>query len=471
MEARFNMVIEQIFIDGTDKTKKIASCEEEENKYIIRYKSGSTLYSFSKEKNRVVIKKKEVGPFKAFTQIANSIKIGNEFSALGKYYEKITIEQNSLLHKYLNGTPFDKFNDDKSLIFPFRFNLSQLDATKKVFENELSIIQGPPGTGKTQTILNIIANIMIRGENVAIVSNNNAAVDNVKDKLIEDGYDFIFALLGNKDNQEAFFENQILKRHFTNKELDKDELEKLKNELIESSNQLELLMKKDRQKRIITEQLNALKLEKRYYDNAHDIPNLNNRHISFITLGHEKIIDFLVDHRIMITKKEKLTFKNKFKLLMKYGIYRFKYLQKKEFEVITRFQKIYYDLKIKDLENELDECIRKLEDSKFNKLADKHYQLSLKIFEHYLSQRFKEKKTYTIDSYKQNFRSFTNDYPVILSTAYSVTYSIANDFMFDYVIVDEASTLDLVKAVLPLSCAKKIVIVGDQKQLPHIPEN
>ena len=42
--------------------------------------------------------------------------------------------------------------------------------------------------------------------------------------------------------------------------------------------------------------------------------------------------------------------------------------------------------------------------------------------------------------------------------------------MFDYVIIDEASTLDLVKAVLPLSCAKKSVIVGDQKQLPHIPE-
>jgi len=40
--------------------------------------------------------------------------------------------------------------------------------------------------------------------------------------------------------------------------------------------------------------------------------------------------------------------------------------------------------------------------------------------------------------------------------------------MFDYVIVDEASTLDLVQAVLPFSCAKKIIIVGDQKQLPHI---
>lgn len=471
MEARFNMVIEEIFIDGIDKTKEIASYEEEEDKYIIKYKSSDTLYPFSKEKNRVIIKKKSVGPFTVFAQIANSIKVSDDFSALGKYYENITIEENLLLHKYLNGTPFEIFDDDKPLVFPFRFNKSQLDATRKVFKNELSIIQGPPGTGKTQTILNIIANIMIRGENVAIVSNNNAAVDNVKDKLIKYGYDFIFALLGSKDNQKAFIDNQAKETvDLSSKKLDEENLEKLKRELIDYSSKLELLMEQDRQKRIITEQLNSLKLEKKYYNNAHDIKNLDNRHISFITLGQEKIINFLVDHQIMITEKEKLTFRNKFKLFVRYGVYRFKYLQEKDYEVITRYQQIYYDLKIKELESKLEECEKILENQKFDDLAEKHYKVSLKIFDHYLSQRFKKKENYTLDSYKTNFSSFINDYPVILSTAYSVTYSVAKNFVFDYVIVDEASTLDLVKAVLPLSCAKKIVIVGDQKQLPHIPE-
>jgi KaiC/GvpD/RAD55 family RecA-like ATPase len=32
------------------------------------------------------------------------------------------------------------------------------------FENQISVVQGPPGTGKTQTILNIIANILVRGK-------------------------------------------------------------------------------------------------------------------------------------------------------------------------------------------------------------------------------------------------------------------------------------------------------------------
>lgn len=46
-------------------------------------------------------------------------------------------------------------------------------------ENQISVIQGPPGTGKTQTILNIIANILMQGETVQIVSNNNSATENV----------------------------------------------------------------------------------------------------------------------------------------------------------------------------------------------------------------------------------------------------------------------------------------------------
>lgn len=229
-------------------------------------------------------------------------------------------------------------------------------------------------------------------------------------------------------------------------------------------------MKKDRKKRIITEQLNLLRLEKKYYNNAHDIKDLDNKHISFITLGYEKVINFLVDYQIMITENDKLTLRNKFKLLVKYGIYKFKYLQEKDYEVIILFKQIYYDLKIKELEDNLAECEKTLRAQRFDKIADKHYQLSQEIFNHYLSQRFKKKKKYTIDSYKKDFNSFIKDYPVILSTAYSVTYSISKDFIFDYVIIDEASTLDLVKAVLPLSCAKKIVIVGDQKQLPHIPE-
>lgn len=60
-------------------------------------------------------------------------------------------------------------------IFPFGCNNSQYNAVKNAMENQISVIQGPPGTGKTQTILNIIANILMQDKTVQIVSNNNSA--------------------------------------------------------------------------------------------------------------------------------------------------------------------------------------------------------------------------------------------------------------------------------------------------------
>lgn len=70
------------------------------------------------------------------------------------------------------------------MIYPFRFNLSQKKAMENIYKSNISVIQGPPGTGKTQTILNIIVNLAImQNKTVAVVSNNNEAVKNVKDKL------------------------------------------------------------------------------------------------------------------------------------------------------------------------------------------------------------------------------------------------------------------------------------------------
>ena len=40
--------------------------------------------------------------------------------------------------------------------------------------------------------------------------------------------------------------------------------------------------------------------------------------------------------------------------------------------------------------------------------------------------------------------------------------------MLDYVIIDEASQVDLITAVLALSCCRNVIIVGDMKQLPQI---
>ena len=95
-------------------------------------------------------------------------------------------------------------------IFPFGCNNSQYKAVKSAMENQISVIQGPPGTGKTQTILNIIANILMQGKTVQIVSNNNSATENVYKKLSSPKYNlgFVAATLGSSKNKKIFIEQQ-----------------------------------------------------------------------------------------------------------------------------------------------------------------------------------------------------------------------------------------------------------------------
>lgn len=122
------------------------------------------------------------------------------------------VNADSVLGTYVNQAPIIQFEPNtEPIIFPFRFNLSQKTALEQVLCNQISIIEGPPGTGKTQTILNILANLAImRGNTVAVVSGNNAAVQNVKDKLEKAGYGFIVADLGNNKKKTSFSKSSSL---------------------------------------------------------------------------------------------------------------------------------------------------------------------------------------------------------------------------------------------------------------------
>lgn len=110
-------------------------------------------------------------------------------------------------------------------IHPFGTNKAQMQAVENVFQNNFSIIQGPPGTGKTNTILNIISNVINANKTVAVVSNNNTAVDNIEDKLKESNQNFFTARLGKKDLINDFFKNQYdFKTNFCIKYLEENKL-------------------------------------------------------------------------------------------------------------------------------------------------------------------------------------------------------------------------------------------------------
>ena len=71
-------------------------------------------------------------------------------------------------------------------------------------------------------------------------------------------------------------------------------------------------------------------------------------------------------------------------------------------------------------------------------------------------------------NYKSKFSQFLKHHPVVLSSTLSLPTSIPSDHLFDYVIIDEASQVDVITASVCFACAQNAVVVGDSMQLPHI---
>ena len=114
----------------------------------------------------------------------------------------------SALEAFLAGTSSTKTGASDRLIMPFPSNIDQRNAIRAALTHQLSIIDGPPGTGKTQTILNLIASLVAQGKTVGVVAGANSAVDNVVDKLTEEGYGFLVANLGKTKRVKEFHQRE-----------------------------------------------------------------------------------------------------------------------------------------------------------------------------------------------------------------------------------------------------------------------
>ena len=145
---------------------------------------------------------------KYLVAISNCANRGDgQDSFLSRELESIAfISDETVFADYSLGKTIEPVKNQEVLVFPFGLNKSQKIAVEKAMTNKITIIQGPPGTGKTQTILNIIANVVHQNMNVAVVSGNNSATQNVYEKLEKNGYGFLAAPLGNKENQKTFFD-------------------------------------------------------------------------------------------------------------------------------------------------------------------------------------------------------------------------------------------------------------------------
>lgn len=416
--------------------------------------------------------------FKYLKQLSEKVGVSNEDedSFLSKQYDELAnyIGTSSVLSKYLNPVTFNDPHQRQQIpIFPFGFNLSQKAATEKAFSEQISVIEGPPGTGKTQTILNIIANAIINGKTVAVVSNNNSATANVFEKLQKYDVDFMAAYLGNKENKEKFFAEQTrIYPDMSNWEMDINDYYALNKSLKTRGKKLEEMLEVKNKAAILKQKLSGFSVEREHFNNYYN--ETEGQVIPYRSLSDHSsavVMKLWINYQMMAENNNDAPLLYKLKNLLRYGIVSFSFYKNSNEQVIAFLQKLYYEKRTKELNEEILALTRMLESYQFDKAIVEYSENSMKLFKAKLAERFskhKERKLFAKGSLRKDFESFIKDYPVILSTTHSLRTCASPNYLFDYVIIDEASQVDIVTGALVLSSARNVVIVGDLKQLPNV---
>ncbi len=377
--------------------------------------------------------------------------------------DAILPSKESALHAYCSGL-VGGLRGNEALIYPFGVNDSQLRAVEQAFTSQISMIEGPPGTGKTQTILNIVANALIHGKTLAIVSNNNAAVANVYEKLAHAGLDHVVAQLGSRENQARFFVNLPQMPELGSG------VAPTMAAIQASLARLKHLLRAHNDAAQLRTDIDELGIERRYLlewrreSGLEQSPPLQHYRLSpRMTADLMAYLTFLSDKRVRL--------RDRLELLLRFRIFRvspFK-SQQNRLSFFHALQLNYYDTVLKEKEAALSACLRVLESGGFAELLAELTSASMSYLKHHLHRRIESGQIFDQTNFKAHFESFLKRFPVIGSGTHSILNSLAKGAILDYIIIDEASQQDIVPGILALGCARNLVVVGDCKQLPHIP--
>lgn len=427
--------------------------------YIMKHNNYEVMMSTDIKSNEILKYFRDVASERADHATSESIINAENIKM---QFDKIVAYKGTALNSYLTKKVVNRVKL-KHLIFPFGINESQFKAVTRAFESQISVIEGPPGTGKTQTILNIIANIIVNGKTCAIVSNNNSAVENVYEKLEKVNLDFLIAKLGK--NRIKFFASMKYQKP-----------EKCEHVNIESIDlvltTLQKYLKVKNECAQITSEIGEIEIEKKYLQKWYDEASFEDTNINMKRMSSTRTIELLTYLRAL--SDNSLTFLNRVKLFVKYGIFKSDFLVScdQRLSYIFKLQLLFYEINLNEKKIKRDKLEKTLANINYDSVIDDLKKKSFNYLNNYISSNMPLKlDRFTEKNYRNCFGKFTKAFPILGCSTHSLLNSIADGAMLDYVIIDEASMQDLVPGILCLSCAQNVVIVGDRKQLPHIAQS
>ena len=361
----------------------------------------------------------------------------------------------------------------------FRINQTDISQEKAIIGalQDSACIWGPPGTGKSQTICNIIANLLANNKKVIITSEKKAALDVIKERCGTLAKYMCFSLVTKDIKKADFYEpfQQLLDRIVDTTEsispephptITNFQLDYLQLILQIKKENLDALTKTWKYKEQFPLIMQVLASNYKILHNSAHLQDISHceSYLHWLRNSNIKKKFFRYPHAVNLLKK----------FYKKYGENFWdplcQLLQLKDLSLIDKADEVkrirhYYHLDINDFKS--DEV----------------------VLDHFLAYRFRQKMLVMNNNkwYRQKIRSFIkncrsafrvpykfinihrevlqNLFDIFISTPNTLSETINWDLQYDYAIFDEASQLHLEKAFPYLGIADKVVIAGDNQQM------
>ena len=381
-------------------------------------------------------------------------------------------------------------------VTPLSLSDSQEKVIKNIDNNKFVAVQGPPGTGKSQTIVNLVAHLIANGKTVLVASRMDKAVDVVAERLNELGAPYL-ALRAGRLNYQRQLSYQLQDLLSGKIDIDSDFEDSLLVEVKDMKDHLNLLHETEKK----CEQI--IKLENEWHDLSLEVIEnekaLGEMQFIKTTLkkGEIDIVSTLIKvlekniekagfwanianftskrqlKKILKLKDFEINYENLSRLQAELEVSTMNWKQRKTeaeiqkignlhvlMEQIRHMKRKQKNLAVNIIKNRRREALKGL-------LRDQIKRQRLIVHSKSLVERKKNLQNRILE--EEDFKPLLEAFPCWCVTTYAVSGSLPmKPGMFDVAIIDEASQCDIASCFPILFRAKRAVIVGDDKQLPHL---
>lgn len=381
-------------------------------------------------------------------------------------------------------------------ITPLSLSDSQEKVIKNIDNNKFIAVQGPPGTGKSQTIVNLVAHLIANGKTVLVASRMDKAVDVVAERLNELGAPYL-ALRAGRLNYQKQLSYQLQDLLSGKVDLDSEFEDSLFAGIDDMKNHINMLKGAENK----CEQIIKLENEWRNVSKETQMQENSVGEPQFIKAPLKKfeIESIAVIIKTLENNVEKTGFfanianfggVNQLKKILKLKIFDVNYENlnrlKSELEtaeLVYKLRKIESDIQKTGNLHVLSEQIKQMKkkqkplavnilknrrrESLKGLLRDQIKRQRLIVHAKSLVEKRQNLQSRILET--EDFKPLLEAFPCWCVTTYAVSGSLPlKPGMFDVAIIDEASQCDIASCFPILYRAKKAVIVGDDKQLPHL---